>query len=547
MRWCLVPAGSIRHLLQLGLGRLGVVLGFPRVCLPGLLPPPQLHHTPLFELRRGVLPSGSHSPVRLPSQSGLLVRRLVRLAMPVSIGDDYSYSPRPFVVASAAVALPTVSAPAQAAVAMPPLPAPRSAPSSVTPAGPVLAPAAAPFPVAALLSAPAVASGPAHVPSPAPALASASAPAPAPATVAASEPARPPVPAPVAPPVPVEVSAPAPAVAATTAAVGAGAVPPPEAPAEAPSAAAADPSYRPPPATSAGLSLAEVQSTRVAPPNAPSGQPRRPQSPGRRQSRPHSPFPHNERESSRRRQDSPRGRRSQGKWTARRGGRGGWWGGRGYGRGAAPEEPPMTPAEIRQLVTAAVRDARADAAGPGSPHRAAPLPGISSPAVRPAADHQPAPPPRAVPQFRAQDPSRAAGVVPLPVLAGPPLPPQARVPEATLGQLWRLSESLRALLLVQVTAHASLPPVPAESLLDGPRDDCMDAADQLALLLAPVLAAPARGGVAAVGQLDAAVRGLRRDLRAGSGADAIAASTLVVREVWRTLSGLLAALEADRM
>ncbi|CAI5506259.1 unnamed protein product [Closterium sp. Naga37s-1] len=505
----------------------------------------QLFRRELAGLWRGVLPSGSHSPVRLPSQSGLLVRRLVRPAMPVSIGDDYSYSPRPFVVASAAAALPTVSAPARAAVGMPPLPAPRSAPSSVTQAGPVLAPAAAPFPVAALLSAPAVASGPAHVPSPAPALASAS----APATVAASEPARPLVPAPVAPPVPVEVSAPAPApaVAATTAAVGAGAVPPPEAPAEAPSSAAADPSYRPPPATSAGLSLAEVQSRHVAPPNAPSGQPRRPQSPGRRQSRPHSPFSHNEQESSRRRQDSPRGRRSQGNWTARCGGRGGWWGGRGYGRGAAPEEPPMTPAEIRQLVTAALRDARADAAGPGSPQRAAPLPGIPSPAVRPAADHQPAPPPRVVPQFQAQDPSRAAGVVPLPVLAGPPLPPQARVPEATLGQLWRLSESLRALLLVQVTAHASLPPVPAESLLDGLRDDCMDTADQLALLLAPVLAAPARGGVAAVGQLDAAVRGLRRYLRAGSGADAIAASTLVVREVWRILSGLLAALEADRM
>ncbi|CAI5530059.1 unnamed protein product [Closterium sp. Naga37s-1] len=122
-----------------------------------------------------------------------------------------------------------------------------------------------------------------------------------------------------------------------------------------------------------------------------------------------------------------------------------------------------------------------------------------------------------------------------------------RVPEATLRQLWRLAESMRALLLIQVQAHASLTLVPGNTIEEGPWDDCLDAADQLALLLAHVLAAPARGGVAAVGQLDTAVRGLRRYLRAGSGADAIAASTLVVREVWRTLSGLLAALEADRM
>ncbi|CAI5486026.1 unnamed protein product [Closterium sp. Naga37s-1] len=408
--------------------------------------------------------------------------------MPVSIGDDYPYLPRPFVVAFAAVALPTVSVPTPAAVGMSSLPAPGSALSSVTHAGPVPAPAAAPAPAVASSSAPAVAPGPAPASATAPALASASAPAPAPVPAAVSDPALPPAPALAVPLAPEKVSVPVPVVAASSAAVGAAFVPPQAAPAVAPSAAAADPSYQPPLATSAGPSQAEVQSTHVAPLIAPSGQSRRPQSSGRRPYRPHSPLPRDEHESSRRRQDSPRGRRSQGNWTARRGGRGGWWGGRDYGRGAASEEPPITPAEIRQLVTAAVRDAQTETAGPSHPPHAAPRPG-----------------------------------------------------------LWRLSESLRVLLLVQVTAHASLPPVPADSLLDGPRDDCLDAADQLALLLAPVLAAPVRGGVAAVGQLDASVRGLRRYLRAGSGADVIASSTLVVREVWRTLSGLLAALEADRM
>ncbi|CAI5497964.1 unnamed protein product [Closterium sp. Naga37s-1] len=295
--------------------------------------------------------------------------------MPVSIGDDYSYSPRPFDVASAAVALPTVSAPAPGVVGMSPPPAPRSAPSSVTQAGPIHAPAVAPAPVVASLAAPAVASDPAPASASAPTHASEPVPVPAHAPAATFDPALPPAPAPVVPLVSVAVSVPAPVLAASPAAVGAAFVPPRAAPAVAPSAAVAEPSYQPPLATSAGLSLAEVQST----------------------------------------------------------------------------------------------------------------------------------------------------------------------------HLWRLSESLLALLLVQVTAHASLVPVPADSLLDGPRDDCLDAADELALLLAPVLAAPARGGVAAVGQLDAAVRGLWRSLRAGSGAEAIAASTLVVREVWRTLSGLLAALEADRM
>ncbi|CAI5503696.1 unnamed protein product [Closterium sp. Naga37s-1] len=135
---------------------------------------------------------------------------------------------------------------------------------------------------------------------------------------------------------------------------------------------------------------------------------------------------------------------------------------------------------------------------------------------------------------------------PLLFLAEALQPPQARVLEATLGELFRLADILHTLLLIQVLAHMSLPAIPSESFHDRPRV-CLDAADQLALLLAPVLAAPSEGGVAAAGELDEAVRGLRRHLRAGSGAAAIGASTLVVRELWRTLTGVLHALGAHRM
>ncbi|CAI5537373.1 unnamed protein product [Closterium sp. Naga37s-1] len=471
--------------------------------------------------------------------------------MPLSIGDDYSYSPRPFVVASAAAALPTLSAPEPAAEGMVPPHAPRSAPSSVTQAGPVPAPAVAPAPVVASLTAPAVAPGPPPASAPAHAHASASAPASAPAPAAASDTAHLPEPALVVPLVPAEVPPSAPVVAASLTAVGAALLPPLAAPAVAPSAAAAGPSYQPPLTTNAGPSLAEVQSTPVAPPVAPTGQPRRPQSPGRRPSRPHSPLLHDERESSRRRQDSPRGRRSQGNWTARRGGR-----------------------EIRQLVTSAVRDAQADVAGPNHPQHAAPRPGVPSPAARPAAPSPRAPVPSVAargnrlrlpwvppvagvefvslgggpvtpqyPTLLPVAPAPAYADLPVHPLVGPS--PSADVPEASLGQLWRLSEGLRAVHLIQVYCHAALSRgVPLEG---GPLDECSDASDRLAELLASVLAAPARGGVAGVGQLGTALRGLRRAVRAATAVDLIGATTVVVRELHRSLTGLLAVLDADQM
>ncbi|CAI5499208.1 unnamed protein product [Closterium sp. Naga37s-1] len=220
---------------------------------------------------------------------------------------------------------------------------------------------------------------------------------------------------------------------------------------------------------------------------------------------------------------------------------------------ASGAPPPPAPLPALPPVAAEACPA-ASAAGPlgagpashSSSRRAAPAPSAPHPVARSVAAPTPA---VSLPTPSAPARSGGAGLprLQLPSLAEELLPPRTEVPKATLGQLWRLSESLRALLLVQSLAHGSLPLVPAESLLDGPRDDCLDAADQIALLLAPVLAVPVRGGVGAVGQLDAAVRDLRRYLRAGSGANAIGAAILVVRSVWQTMTGILHALQADRM
>ncbi|CAI5520999.1 unnamed protein product [Closterium sp. Naga37s-1] len=245
----------------------------------------------------------------------------------------------------------------------------------------------------------------------------------------------------------------------------------------------------------------------------------RPPSLEHQQQRPHSPAPRDERATSRRRHDSPRRRGSQANWGASRGGRGGWWGGRGRG-GSWVYDQPMTMADLQRAVTAAVppvADVDVSTAGGAVAAQYPSLPPVA-----------PAPP---------------AAALPPQSLVGPS--PSAVVPEASLGQLWRLSEGLRAVHLIQVYGHAALSQgVP----LDGShRDECLDAADRLGELLAPVLAAPARGGVAGVGQLGMAVRGLRRFLRAGTAVDLIGATTVVVRELHRSLTGLLAVLDADQM
>ncbi|CAI5511559.1 unnamed protein product [Closterium sp. Naga37s-1] len=314
----------------------------------------------------------------------------------------------------------------------------------------------------------------------------------------------------------------------------------------------------------------------------PAGQPSRPPSPDRRSSRPHSPAFHQERKSSRRRRESPRRYHQQSRWPAHPGGQGDWRGSRARGGGGG-YRPPVTMADLQREVSRAVREERAaqsqssslralpareaprPAALPPNPQSvAAPPPQIQAlPAPSPAVS-APAPgsrlylppvPPVAGVEFVAAGGGSLAAQFALPADADEPLqflaealqPPQTRVPEATLGQLHRLADSLHALLLIQVLAHSSLPMIPPETFRGRQRDSCLDAADQLAVLLAPVLAAPVEGGAAAAGQLDEAVRGLRRHLRAGSGAAAIGASTLVVRELWRSLTGVLHALGAHRM
>ncbi|CAI5520095.1 unnamed protein product [Closterium sp. Naga37s-1] len=285
------------------------------------------------------------------------------------------------------------------------------------------------------------------------------------------------------------------------------------------------------PAPSVAPSAAGQSAPAVAP-VALAGQPLRLPSPDRQPSRPHSPSAHQDRKSSRRRRDSLRRYQQQPHWPARPGGQGDkrwWWG-----------VPP------------AGDDGRSSA---GSVHiPTAPAPAASAPASGARLRLPPVPPVAGVEfaaagggAFATQYSHPADEDQPLLFLAEALQPPQNRVPEATLGQLHRLAESLHALLLIQVVAHSSLPVIPPESFCGRQRDTCLDAADQLAVLLAPVLAAPAEGGAAAAGQLDEAVRGLRRHLRAGSGAAAIGASTLVVRELWRSLTGVLHALGAHRM
>ncbi|CAI7771838.1 unnamed protein product [Closterium sp. NIES-53] len=280
---------------------------------------------------------------------------------------------------------------------------------------------------------------------------------------------------------------------------------------------------------------------------------RRPPSPGCRKPWPHSPAPRDERAASRRCHDSPRCRGSQENWHATRGGHGGWWGGRGRGGGWVYEQP-VTMADLQRAVSAAVREERnGQARERNSPRVAPPLvppPPVALPV--PAAPPPPAaaPPPPAPSAFAVAPPGHveplrvpaAIDALSFQAWAGPPR--MAEVPEASLGQLWRLAEGLRVVQLIQAYSHAAL--AHGGSLDDRQRDTCLDAADRLAELLAPVLAAPAMGVIAGVGQLGTAVRGLRRILRAGSGADVISASTAAVRQLHLSLTGFLAVLDADQ-
>ncbi|CAI7858732.1 unnamed protein product [Closterium sp. NIES-53] len=169
--------------------------------------------------------------------------------------------------------------------------------------------------------------------------------------------------------------------------------------------------------------------------------------------------------------------------------------GRGRGGGGAYVQP-LTLADVRQVVFAAMREERAGQASQSNLLQVARAPAAPPSAAPPAT----APPAAAPPPPAPAVPTAAPGArIQLPWV--PPLH-HVEVPEATLGQLWRLSESLQAIHLIQVYGLAALSR--GNTLDDGPLDECLDVADQLAEIMAPVLAAPARGGVAGVGQLDTA-------------------------------------------
>ncbi|CAI5530928.1 unnamed protein product [Closterium sp. Naga37s-1] len=129
-----------------------------------------------------------------------------------------------------------------------------------------------------------------------------------------------------------------------------------------------------------------------------------------RNSRPHSPSPQVERDGSRRRRDSPRRRQPPADWHVPL---------HAAAHGNRMRLPWVPPVVGMEFVTAA-----------GGPVTA------QYPSLLPVA---PAPP---------------AVSVPVQSLVGPL--PSAVVPEASLGQLWRLSEGLRAVHLIQVYGHAAL-------------------------------------------------------------------------------------------
>ncbi|CAI5520606.1 unnamed protein product, partial [Closterium sp. Naga37s-1] len=119
----------------------------------------------------------------------------------------------------------------------------------------------------------------------------------------------------------------------------------------------------------------------------------------------------------------------------------------------------------------------------------APFPAVSAP-VPGSRLHLPPVPPVAGMEFVAAGGGAAAAQYALQVAADEPLqflaealqPPQTHVPEATLGQLHRLADSLHALLLIQVLSHSSFAVIPPETFRGRHRETCLDAADQLAAL-----------------------------------------------------------------
>ncbi|CAI5492178.1 unnamed protein product [Closterium sp. Naga37s-1] len=165
-------------------------------------------------------------------------------------------------------------------------------------------------------------------------------------------------------------------------------------------------------------------------PVAPVVPPSRPPSPDRRLSRPHSPAPQQERETSRRRRNSPRRYQQQAKWPAHPGNNGGWRGPHGRG-GGGRYRPPVTMADLQREVSRAVRQERV-AQSQSSLLRATPAP------VAPRqAEPRVAPPPAAAFPPPVLAPSAPSPSVSAPApgsrLHLPPVPPVAGVEFVAVG------------------------------------------------------------------------------------------------------------------
>ncbi|CAI7855702.1 unnamed protein product [Closterium sp. NIES-53] len=285
--------------------------------------------------------------------------------------------------------------------------------------------------------------------------------------------------------------------------------------------------------------VAPAEADQVAPVAVPEGQQLGSPFPGQLSSRPHSPALREERESLPRRRDSPRRNCLQANWHAQRGGRGGWAGCHGYDSSAAYVQP-ISLADVQRVVSEVMGEERAvqrvvsEVMGE---ERA-----VQRLALAPAA------PPLAVHPMAAAPPRQAVAPVPLVVAPAPPVPAaSAAARDRHLRLLW--VPQVAGLEFVTavggvVYGHAAL--FQGNSLDGGPQDECLDAADRLAELLAPMLAAPAQGVIAGVGQLGTAVCRLKRVLRTGTGDEVIGASAAVVRELHRSPTGLLAVLDADQ-
>ncbi|CAI5511022.1 unnamed protein product [Closterium sp. Naga37s-1] len=234
---------------------------------------------------------------------------------------------------------------------------------------------------------------------------------------------------------------------------------------------------------------------------------------------------------------SPRHRPSSSYRSAHRGGRGGWWGGRGRGRGG-PSEMQQPREDFPEMLAAAMRAALTGA--PNLESSLAPATAAHAPApvharALPTPHMALAPNDQAYSQVRAPAADRAPPASARPVSAAP-CPPLPWIPPVSgTGFVGAGGGEARG---------AFVPP--RSTLGHHARADCLTAAAQFAFLQLPVLAAPATGGVA-VSQLDETVQDLTGHLREGGAVVTVGATALVVRQLWRTMRGILAALDAHLM